>query len=307
MTTAPSVPPAGDIPDDASVQMTGTSRDTSMFTQVAGDQHIHLPPAPPPAPATCTLPADTAAFTGRGKELHDITAAVSAAAGAGRVVAIHAIDGMPGVGKTALAVHVGHRLADRFPDRQLFLDLHAHTAGQQPMTPEAALASLLTADGADAHHLPENLDERAALWRDRMAHKRVLLILDNAASSSQVTPLLPGSPGCLVLVTSRRYLGDLPGAVPMLLDILPPEEAQQMFLRLAPGAATEPTQVAELVALCGRSGGAQLQWNAAPKVRGSGAGVGPPPACPGHHPRSGQSTGAGTCPGRSGPMRPSQG
>jgi tetratricopeptide (TPR) repeat protein len=173
------------------------------------------------------------------------------------VVAIHAIDGMPGVGKTALAVHVGHRLADRFPDRQLFLDLHAHTAGQQPMTPEAALASLLTADGADARHLPENLDERAALWRDRMAHKRVLLILDNAASSSQVTPLLPGSPGCLVLVTSRRYLGDLPGAVPMLLDILPPEEAQQMFLRLAPGAATEPTQVAELVALCGRSGGAQ--------------------------------------------------
>ncbi|MGH3773262.1 MAG: regulator, partial [Pseudonocardiaceae bacterium] len=81
------------------------------------------------------------------------------------------------------------------------------------MTPEAALASLLTADGADTRYLPESLDELATLWRDRMAHKQVLLILDNAASSGQVTPLLPGSAGCLVLVTSRRYLGDLPCAV----------------------------------------------------------------------------------------------
>ncbi|MGH3773263.1 MAG: hypothetical protein ACRDRW_18020 [Pseudonocardiaceae bacterium] len=127
MTTAPPIPPTEDTPGDAPVQISGTSHDTSTFNQVAGDQYnIQLPPAPP-SPATCTLPADTAAFTGRGKELHDITAAVTAAAEAGRVVAIHALDGMPGVGKTVLAVHVGHRLADRFPDRQLFLDLHAHT------------------------------------------------------------------------------------------------------------------------------------------------------------------------------------
>jgi hypothetical protein len=234
MTTPSPVPPAEDRRNDASVQMSGISQDTSTFTQVAGDQvNIHLPPVPP-SPAMCTLPADTAAFTGRDKELHEITAAVTAAAEAGRVVAIHALDGMPGVGKTALAVHVGHQLTDRFPDRQLFLDLHAHTPGRQPVTPEAALASLLTADGADARYLPEGLEERAALWRDRMAQKRVLLIMDNAASSGQVTPLLPGSAGCLVLVTSRRYLGDLPYAVSMLLDVLPPEEAQQMFLRLAP-------------------------------------------------------------------------
>jgi hypothetical protein len=84
-----------------------------------------------------------------------------------------------------------------------------------------------------------------------MAHQRVLLILDNAASSGQVAPLLPGSAGCLVLVTSRRYLGDLPSAVPMLLDILPPEEARQMFVRLAPRAAADPAAVAELVGLCG--------------------------------------------------------
>ncbi len=251
MTTASPSPPAEDTPGDALIQMSGTSHDSSTFTQVAGDQYnIHLPPAPP-SPATCTLPADTAAFTGRDKELHDITATVTAAAEAGRVVAIHAIDGMPGVGKTALAVHVGHLLADRFPDRQLFLDLHAHTAGQEPVKPEAALASLLTADGVDARYLTDGLDERATLWRDRMARKQALLILDNAASSGQVAPLLPGSAGCLVLVTSRRYLGDLPWAVPVPLDILPPEEAQQMFLRLAPRAAAEPAQVAELVALCG--------------------------------------------------------
>ena len=119
------------------------------------------------------------------------------------------------------------------------------------MTPGAALASLLAADGADTRYLPESLDERTGLWRDRMAHKQVLLILDNAASSSQVTPLLPGSAGCLVLITSRRYLGDLPSAVSMLLGILPPEEAQRMFLRLAPRAAAEPARVAELVELCG--------------------------------------------------------
>ncbi|MEO7193628.1 MAG: tetratricopeptide repeat protein [Pseudonocardiaceae bacterium] len=231
--------------------MSGTSHDSSTFNQVAGDQvNIHLPPAPP-SPALCTLPADIAAFTGRGKELHDITAAVTVAAEAGRVVAIHAIDGMPGVGKTALAVHVGHRLVDRFPDRQLFLDLRAHTPGQEPIKPDVALASLLAADGADARYLPESLDERATLWRDRMAHKKVLLILDNAASSGQVTPLLPGSASCLVLVTSRRYLGDLPCAVSMSLDILSPVEAQQMFLRLAPRATAEPAAVAELVGLCG--------------------------------------------------------
>jgi len=209
---------------------------------------------PPPTPVTVhnTLPADTAAFTGRGMELHDITAEVTTAAEAVRVVAIHAIDGMPGVGKTALAIHVGYRLAPRFPDRQLFVDLHAHTAGQQPTEPDAVLAGLLTADGVDPRYLPNGLEARAALWRNRMADKRVLLILDNAASSDQVAPLLPGSAGCLVLITSRRHLGDLPSAVVAVpLDTLLPDEAAQMFLRLAPRAAGEAAAVAELVGLCG--------------------------------------------------------
>ena len=167
-----------------------------------------------------SLPADTAAFTGRAGELEQI-ARVAAAGGAG-VVAVGAIGGMPGVGKTTLAVQVAHAVAGEFADRQMFVDLHAHTPGREPVRPEDALAWLLAAVGVDPRYLPADLDGRAAMWRDRMAGQRALLVLDNAASSGQVAPLLPGG-GCLVLVTSRRHLGDLPGAVtPVLLDVLVP-------------------------------------------------------------------------------------
>ena len=201
----------------------------------------------------CSLPPDTAAFTGRGAELDRITAAVAQAAGSGGVVAICAIGGMPGVGKTALAVHASHLLKDRFPDRQLFVSLHGHTPGQDPLTPHAALAGLLAAVGVDARYLPGDLAGRAALWRDRMAGQKVLLVLDNAASTAQVAPLLPASAGCLVLVTSRRHLGDLPGAAaPVQLPVLTADEAREMFVRLAPRAAAGPDgAVAELAGLAG--------------------------------------------------------
>jgi tetratricopeptide (TPR) repeat protein len=200
-----------------------------------------------------SLPPDTAAFTGRAGELDLITSAVTDAAGAGGVMAIRAIGGMPGAGKTALAVHVAHLLRHRFPDRQLFIDLHGHTPGQDPVPPRAALGGLLAAAGVDTRSLPEDLAGRAALWRDRMAGQRALLVLDNAASSAQVAPLLPGGRNCLVLVTSRRHLGDLPGAaIPVRLDALPPDQARDMFLRLAPRAATGPAAaVAELARLAG--------------------------------------------------------
>jgi tetratricopeptide (TPR) repeat protein/transcriptional regulator with XRE-family HTH domain len=201
----------------------------------------------------CSLPPDTAAFTGRRAELDRITAAVAQAAGSGGVVAICAIGGMPGVGKTALAVHASHLLAGRFPDRQLFVSLHAHTPGQAPLTPHAALAGLLAAVGVDARYLPGDLAGRAALWRDRMAGQKILLVLDNAASTAQVAPLLPASAGCLVLVTSRRHLGDLPGAaVPVQLPVLTADEAREMFVQLAPRAADGPDgAVAELAELAG--------------------------------------------------------
>jgi NB-ARC domain-containing protein len=202
--------------------------------------------------AANTLPADTAAFTGREEQLAEISAAAAAVAQEGRTVAIHAIDGLPGVGKTTLAVHAGHMVAARFPDRRLFIDLHAHTPGQRPTEPADALATLLGIDGVDPRYLPVDVESRAALWRARMADKRVLLILDNAASSEQVTPLLPGAAGCLVLITSRRYLGDLPTTqISMQLDILPPGDAEAMFVTLAPRAGAEPRHVAEMTELCG--------------------------------------------------------
>ena len=210
-------------------------------------------PRPGPLAVRYSLPPDTAAFTGRDGELDRITAAVTGAVRAGGLVAIHAIDGMPGVGKTALAVHVAHLVQDRFPDRQLFIDLHGHTPGQDPVPPEVALAGLLTAVGVDARYLPEDLEGRTNLWRDRMAGQRALLVLDNAASSAQIAPLLPGGDDCLVLVTSRRHLGDLPGAaVSVPLDALPPDQAQSMFLQLAPRAADAPAAtVPELLRLAG--------------------------------------------------------
>ena len=253
------IPTAGTPPEDPAVgaqpAMYGEAHDSSRFTQIRTQTNYNYnqPPTPAPLAVRYSLPPDTAVFTGRDEELHRITTAVTDAAGADGGVAIHAISGMPGAGKTALACHVAHLLRPRFPDRQLFIDLHAHTPGQDPMPPEEALAELLTAVGMEDRYLPKDLEGRASLWRDRMADQRALLVLDNAASSDQVAPILPGGDGCLVLVTSRRYLGDLPGAiVPVPLDALPPDKAQAMFLHLASRAATAPeAAVQDLVRLAG--------------------------------------------------------
>jgi len=198
----------------------------------------------PPAPAVrYSLPPDIPSFIGRDEETELVTS----------TGAICAIDGLPGLGKTTLAIHCAHLLRPRFPDRQLFIDLHGHTPGLEPVSPEAALAGLLTAVGVDARSLPASLEGRIALWRDQMAGQKALLVLDNAASSDQVVPLLPGGDGWLVLVTSRRHLGDLPGTViPILLDALSPDQGEAMFLRLAPRAVGAPAErVAELVRLAG--------------------------------------------------------
>jgi tetratricopeptide (TPR) repeat protein len=204
-------------------------------------------PRAAPSPGRRTLPGDVAAFTGRDFELQRLSAAAAGSAG---VVAIHAVDGMPGIGKTALVTRAAHLLKDAFPDGQLFVSLHAHTPGREPVAPGDALVGLLTAAGVDPRFLPGDLDGRAALWRDRMAGQRAVLVLDNAASSAQVSPLLPGGRDCLVLVTSRRHLDDLPGAVvPLLLDVLPADQAAEMFTQLAPRAAADPAGVAELVRL----------------------------------------------------------
>ena len=202
------------------------------------------------AAATRTLPRDVASFTGRVRELAEL---IETAAGAGGVVGIHAIGGMAGVGKTALAVHAAHRLAGRFPAGQIFLPLHGHTPGQRPVDPEDALASLLLAAGVAPAQIPPGLQARMGLWRDRLAGQQLLLVLDDAVGSEQVLPLLPGAGGSLVLVTSRRHLSGLEGATAVSLDTLPPGEAAGLLVRLAgrAGLRAGDPGVAELTRLCG--------------------------------------------------------
>ena len=209
------------------------------------------------AAATRTLPRDIASFTGRVAELAQLTGAVTAAAatdgGTGGVVGIHAIGGMPGIGKTTFAVHAAHQLAGDFPDGQFFLPLHAHTPGQRPVEPVDALASLLLSAGVGAQQIPPGLPARAGRWRDYLAGKKVLLLLDDAASHEQVTPLLPGTGGSLVLITSRRHLTALADAAAISLDTLTPDEAAALLARLSdrPGLGSADGPAAEITRLCG--------------------------------------------------------
>ncbi|HEX7307544.1 AfsR/SARP family transcriptional regulator [Lentzea sp.] len=187
------------------------------------------------------LPGDIADFAGRTGDLDEILAAVPSGC-----VAITAIDGMAGIGKTTLAVRAAHRLAARFPDAQLFVDLHSHTAGVEPRTPSDALLALLTALGVPAQDVPDGLDARAARWRAEMAHRKALVVLDNAGSAAQVRPLLPGTG--LVLVTSRRRLVDLDAAHTVSLDVLSEEDSLQLL-----GSITRRNveDCREVVRLCG--------------------------------------------------------
>ena len=200
-----------------------------------------------------TLPRDIASFTGRERELAELMGAVTGAADGGGAVGIHAIGGMAGVGKTAFAVHAAHRLADRFPGGQVFLPLCGHVPGQQPVDPADALASLLLITGVAPAQIPPGLEARSALWRDRLAGQQLLLILDDAAGSDQVLPLLPGTGHSLVLVTSRRHLSALDDAAAVSLDTLPDGDAAGLLIRLAgrPGLDAGDPGVAEITGLCG--------------------------------------------------------
>lgn len=212
------------------------------------------------AVASKTLPRDIASFTGRELELTQLVAAVDASTapgqttlGAGGVVDVCAIGGMAGIGKTAFAVHVAHRLADQYPDGQIFLSLHGHTPGQQPVTAADALASLLQTAGVAAQQIPSGLQERIRLWRDHLARRRFLIVLDDALGHEQVRPLLPGTAGSLVLITSRRQLGALEDVKVISLDTPSAAEASQMLARLAgrPDLDLGDPAVDEIITMCG--------------------------------------------------------
>jgi tetratricopeptide (TPR) repeat protein len=204
-------------------------------------------------PGSRQLPADTAFFTGRGGPLGYLLALAERTRDTPGTAVISAIDGMGGVGKTALAVHAGHLLAERFPDGQLFVDLHGFAQGLSPRAAAEVLADLLRTLGVPPQQIPEDLDARAALYRDRLSGKRMLVILDNARSEEQVRPLLPGHPGCLVLVTSRRRLKALDEAQVLSLDVLPLPDAVALLRTIAGPwrVSADDPGLKEIAHLCG--------------------------------------------------------
>lgn len=163
-----------------------------------------------------------------------------------------AVDGMAGIGKTTLIVHLAHRLAPGYPDGRLFLDLHGFTRNMPPTSPATALDRLLRSVGVPAEEIPRDLDERAALWRTCTADRRYLILLDNAADEDQVRPLLCASPASLTLITSRRRLSGLDNAHLVSLDVLSEDAAIAMFRSLAGREHGEDANIAEVVRRCGR-------------------------------------------------------
>lgn len=221
------------------------------------------------------LPAATRLFAGRSREAAELTA-LATASDASDWVVIAAVDGMAGIGKSALAIHAAHQLKDYYGDGQLFVDLHAHSAGWDAMSPTDALDRLLRSLGVPPQAIPPDVEARAALYRSRLAGTRTLILLDNAVDTAQIQPLLPGESGCLVLITSRTRLAGLDDAHTLTLDLLDPDLAATLLRQVAgPGriGADEHDAVGELVELCGRLplalriAGARLRHRPALRVR----------------------------------------
>lgn len=218
------------------------------------------PPAGPaeaePVVRPAQLPADLAAFAGRGPEVARVLELLDPPAQAGKSLPIVMIDGMPGAGKTALAVHCAHALAERFPDGQLHVNLRGFDPGGA-LDPTEALRGFLEALGIQPQRIPASLNGQAALYRSLLASQRVLVVLDNARDDAQVRPLLPGSPRCSVIVTSRHCLSALvasDGAKLLTLDVFSLSGASEaLAARLgADRVAAEAHAAAEIVSLSGR-------------------------------------------------------
>ncbi|MDR6596812.1 BTAD domain-containing putative transcriptional regulator [Saccharothrix longispora] len=212
--------------------------------------HRELPAPRPVAPRR--LPPRTGFFVGRRAELAALDGLLDVDAG---TAVVAAIGGTAGVGKTALAVHWAHEVADRFPDGRLYADLRGYDPTADPVRPDEAIRHFLDALGVDRDRVPVGLDARAALYRTVLADRRVLVLLDNARDSEQVRPLLPGGTAPLVLITSRNDLSGLvvrEGAVPLSLDLLDEPEARALLERRigSVGRAAEPAALDSLVAHC---------------------------------------------------------
>ena len=210
------------------------------------------------AAATRTLPRDIGSFTGRDAELAALTAQLTAWPGARpSAMVISAISGTAGVGKTALAVHWAHRVSAQFPDGQLYVNLRGFDRFGPAVDPGQAIRGFLDAFAVLPERIPASLDDQVALYRSLLAGQRVLVVLDNVRDAEQVRPLLPGSPGCLAIVTSRNHLTGLiatQGAHPLELELLTRAGARELLAsRLgARRVGSEPGPVDEIITGCAR-------------------------------------------------------
>ncbi|CAM5276322.1 hypothetical protein GCM10010329_46460 [Streptomyces spiroverticillatus] len=212
---------------------------------------------PQPAPrlrkagarATCTLPHALTDFVGRREEVETLlrTARAGSRGPGPRLICV---DGMGGIGKTALALHVAHRLAGDCPDGRFYVDLHGFSPHERPREPAEVLQVLLRSLGIEAKRIPADLDSQVALWRARLADAKVLLLLDNAASEAQIVPLLPPGSGSLALITSRRRLYGLDGTQPCPLSRMNADDSRALIERLL-GGELESEATERLVAYCG--------------------------------------------------------
>ncbi|GAA1129459.1 tetratricopeptide repeat protein [Streptomyces javensis] len=236
--------------------LSGAARDVVQAGQVLGGVHFHGPaPVSVEVPVPRQLPGDVSGFVGRAAELAELDA-LHSSDGRDGVVPVVVIAGTAGVGKTSLAVRLAHRISGRFPDGQLFVNLRGYDTGP-PLAPAAALERFLRAFGVPAPAIPAGLEERAELYRSLVAGKQVLVVLDNAATVGQVRPLLPGTAGCLTVVTSRHRLSGLAvrdGARRITLGMLAEQESADLIAAATRGYRTgdDPAQIAELARLCAR-------------------------------------------------------
>ncbi|MFG2025462.1 BTAD domain-containing putative transcriptional regulator [Streptomyces sp. NPDC048825] len=251
-----STPPEPPAPFDAALA-DGPGLFAGPATPVRHVPPTHQPPDPPdPFARPAQLPPGLAVFTGRRDELSTLRGITGAASADGRAPATVLISGMAGMGKTTLAVYWAHRVADRFPDGQLYVELRGFDPARAPLDPAQALRGMLAALGVPPGRMPGSTDALAGLYRSLLTGRRLLVLLDDAAGTEQVRPLLPASPGCLTLVTSRNGLPSLiaSGALPLRLD-LPSAADARASLALRTGSerlAAEPAAADEIIARCGR-------------------------------------------------------
>jgi DNA-binding SARP family transcriptional activator len=214
-------------------------------------------PAGPGSTLPAQLPLDVSGFAGRGDELTRLDGVLATVGKRPTAVVISAISGTAGAGKTALAIHWAQRVRDRFPDGQLYVNLRGFDPTGSVLTPDQAIRGFLDALHVAPPRIPADLDAQAALYRTLLADKQMLILLDNARDADQVRPMLPGAPGCLVVVTSRNQLFGLVaanGAHPLTLDLLSEDEAWRLLtVRLGPARlAADPSAASEIIAACVR-------------------------------------------------------